>query len=296
MHVIAPPLVSVVMPIHNAAAFLVEAVASVQAQSLANWELLAVDDGSTDGSGEMLAGLVATDPRIRTLSTGDNLGAGAARNCAMNAARGRFLAFLDADDLWHPEKLARQLDFLARHPAVLCFTGYVRRDLETGATEGVGVPETVSYRQLLTTNIIGCSTVVLDRAELGALRMPDLQLRQDYAFWLAILSKSGPALGVPLALTTYRCHGGQASGNKRRAARATWAMYRRHLRLPLVQSWFYFAHYALRGLMRHRAPGLARWLGWLTSPIFLGTPEAAQWAGQVGIPYPSQDHLQGKSD
>ena len=280
---IAPIRVSVVMPVHNAATFLADAVASVQAQSLTEWELIAVDDGSTDGSAAILTTMAAMDSRIRVLNTAGNLGAGAARNIAMNTARGRYLAFLDADDLWHPEKLTCQLAFMNSHPAALCFTAYMRHDLETGTVDGLGVPETVSYHQLLRTNVIGCSTVILDRSRLGPLSMPDLRLRQDFAFWLSILQKNGPAYGVPVALTTYRRHVGQLSGNKFRAALGTWRMYRKHLRLPHVQAVYYFSNYALRGLLRHHAPWLARRLGWLAQPLFWGTPEAAQWATLSGI-------------
>lgn len=290
------PLVTIIMPVHNAAAFVEETISSILAQSLTDWELLAVDDGSIDDSPAILARLAAADPRIRVLSSGGNLGAGKARNCAIDAATGRFLAFLDADDLWHPEKLALHLAFLSRYPAVLSFTAYQRCDLKTGVCEGVGVPEQVGYRALLQTNVIGCSTVVLDRAALGALRMPDLRLRQDYAFWLAIVEATGPALGVPLALTTYRSHAGQASGNKRRAAKATWAMYHGHLRLPLPAALYYFAQYALRGILRHRAPGLARRLGWLVQPILPGSSEAAHWMLAKGLPERLCDGSVGKPD
>lgn len=269
------PTVSVVMPVHNAAAFLAATVASVQAQSFADWELIAVEDGSTDGSARILAALAAADARIRPLASGGNQGAGPARNLGMQAGRGRFVAFLDADDLWHPEKLALHLGWLARHPAGLSFTAYRREDLASGQIEGVGVPARISYRQLLATNVIGCSTVVLDRRILGEPRMPALRLRQDFACWLAILRQHGPAPGLPLALTTYRRRSDSASGSKATAARATWAMYRGHLRLSRLQAGWCFARYALRGALRHRAPGLARALGWLQSPILPDSPAAA---------------------
>ena len=264
---LAAPTVSVVMPVYNAAAFLAATIASVQGQSFADWELIAVDDGSNDESGQILAGLAAKDPRIRPLQTDGNQGAGVARNLAMNAARGRYLAFLDADDLWHPEKLAHHLHWLAAHPTALSFTAYLREDLASGQIEGVGVPAQVSYRQLLATNVIGCSTVILDRQLLGEPRMPALRLRQDFAFWLAILRETGPAHGLPVALTTYRRHAGSVSGAKTTAAQATWAMYRRHLGLSLLQASWCFARYGLRGVLRHHAPALARHLGYLQTPL-----------------------------
>lgn len=267
------PKVSVIMPVYNGAGFVAEALASVQAQSLADWEVIAVDDGSSDGSAEILAGLAAKEPRLRLLSCDGNLGPAQARNLGLDAARGRFVAFLDADDLWHREKLERQLVWMQAHATPFSFTAYQRCSLETGQIEGVGVPDTVSYRQLLATNVIGCSTVMLDRASLGEMRMPDLRLRQDYAFWLDILRKHGPAQGIPFALTTYRQHKGQASGDKRQAGRATWAMYRDHLGLPLPSAVRAFTNYALRGTLRHRAPALARRLGWLRIPALPPAPD-----------------------
>lgn len=279
------PSVSVVMPVHNGARFLATTLASVASQTYTDWELVAFDDGSTDTSAEILADMAANDSRIRVFSSPKNNGAAVARNRAMDAARGRFLAFLDVDDLWHPEKLALHLGWLNVFPAAFSFTAYFRENLSGSQPDGsarfepIGVPETVNYQQLLATNVIGCSTAILDRQTLGEMRMPDLRLRQDFAFWLAILQKmglqnAGPARGLPLALTTYRQHEAQASGNKQKAARATWAMYRGHLGLSRLATGLCFGQYALRGALRHRAPSLARILGYLRPAITPESPSA----------------------
>lgn len=257
------PAVSVVMPVYNAERFLTEAIASVRGQDWTDWELIAVDDGSTDASCNILARMAALDPRIRVLHSGGNHGAGVARNMAMDTARGRFLAFLDADDVWHPQKLSRHLRWLHVHPVALSFTAYLREDTVSGRVEDIGVPAQVSYRQLLATNVIGCSTVMLDRELLGECRMPVWRLRQDFGFWLTILQRHGPAAGLPLTLTTYRRHANSVSGRKLAAARATWIMYRHALGLSHLQAGWYFSSYAFRGAMRHYAPALARRLGYL---------------------------------
>lgn len=257
------PRVSVIMPVYNAAGFLEETIASVSAQSLTDWELLVVDDGSSDGSADILARLAASDPRIRPLSSGGNQGAGAARNLAMAAARGRYLAFLDADDLWHPEKLTRQVAAMAATGAAFSCTAYLRHDLASGARTVIGVPARASRADLLKTNTVACSTAMLDRAQLGTHRMRDLRRRQDFLFWLDILTDTPEVLGLPLVLMTYRQHGKSLSSAKGRAARDTWTMYRQALGLPVLPALWYFANYALRGLMRHKAPALARRIGWL---------------------------------
>lgn len=259
----AVPQVSVVMPVYNAAAFVAEAIASVQAQTFRDWELLAVDDGSADTSREVVAAIAAADPRVRLIAAGRNEGPGPARNRGIAAARGRLVAFLDADDLWHPEKLARQIAFMDAGGHALTYTAYTRLTLATGNRVVVGVPDRVTRAQLLRTNVIGCSTAIYDRSRLGPRQMPNLRRRQDFAFWLDLLGDTGQAAGLNVALTTYRQREASVSSSKGAAARDTWAMYRQHLGLPLPVAGYLFLNYSLRGLLRHRAPGLARALGLL---------------------------------
>lgn len=258
-----PPRVSVIMPVHNAARFLRGSIGSVQAQTLTAWELLAVDDGSTDGSAALLADLAAADPRIRPLSTGGNLGAGAARNTAMQAAAGRWLAFLDADDLWHPEKLSRQLAAMQAEGAPFSCTAYRRLAPDGQAQTLIGVPRWASRRDLLKTNTVACSTAMIDRDHFGPRQMSTLRKRQDFLFWLDLLTATPRVLGLPQVLMTYRQHAASLSARKGAAAAQTWAVYRDALGLSLPQALWYFGHYALGGVLRHRAPGIARALGWL---------------------------------
>ena len=181
------PLVTVVTPVWNAAATLAEAVASVGAQTLPDWELILVDDASTDGSREIARGLAAEEPRIRLIERATNGGAAAARNDAIRAARGRLIAFLDADDRWHPEKLARQAAFMAAGGHALVFSAY-RRIAADGRPLGVVRPPLrVSRAELLKGNVIGCLTAVYDTAVFGRVEMPPLRRRQDYGLWLGLL-------------------------------------------------------------------------------------------------------------
>jgi teichuronic acid biosynthesis glycosyltransferase TuaG len=254
------PRVSVIMPVFNAAEFVAAAIASVQAQTMAEWELFAVEDGSTDGSLAILRNLAA-DPRIRVLAGHANEGPGPARNRGIAAARGRFIAFLDADDLWHPEKLARQLAFMAQGHVLTC-TGYRRVTVATGGVADVGVPARITRASLLRTNSIACSSAMYDAAHFGPRAMPSLPRRQDFAFWLELL-QSAEAAGLNQSLMTYHERAQSVSSAKGQAAKSTWDMYRGHLRLPVPLAAWYFANYALRGWMRRKVPGLARSLGWL---------------------------------
>lgn len=260
----AAPSVSVIMPVFNAAVFLQESIGSVTAQTFADWELIAVDDGSRDDSLPILNRLAAADPRIRVL-TGPNQGVAQARNQAMQAATGRYLAFLDADDLWHPRKLELQLAAMQAAGSVFSCTAYLRHNQDTGRKTVIGVPPRASRADLLKTNTVPCSTAMIDSAHFGPRRMPTGRGREDFLFWLELLTATPSVLGVPVVLMTYRQHGASQSAAKAGAAADTWAMYRQALGLPLLPALWLFGNYALRGLLRHRAPALARRLGWLHS-------------------------------
>lgn len=214
------------MPAWNAAATLAAAVDSVRAQGLGDWELLIADDESTDATLAVARTLAAADGRIRVLAApAGHTGAAGARNRALAAARGRYIAFLDADDLWHPEKLERQIAFMARTGAALSYTGYLRR--KAGRPDRrVRVPAAVGYDELLRGNVIGCLTAVYDSARCGRTPMPPIARRHDYALWLDILRRTGPAQGIDLPLAVHAVSGRSLSANKLAATVDTWRMYR----------------------------------------------------------------------
>jgi len=244
------PAVSVVTPVWNAAATLAATVASVRAQSFADWEMLLVDDGSTDGSGALAARLAAEEPRIRILGHARNLGAAAARNRAIRAARGRWIAFLDADDLWRPEKLALQIQFMRAQGHPLTFTAYRRIAADGRPLGTVRPPASVTREGLLRGNVIGCLTAVYDAEYFGKVEMPPIARRQDYGLWLELLRRTAHAHALPQVLADYRVHPGSLSAGKAGAARDTWRFYREHERLPRLRAAWYFAQYAVRGVAK----------------------------------------------
>ncbi len=229
-----PPAVSVITPCYNAAGTLARAVASVQAQSFADWEMIVSDDGSTDGSAALAERLAAGEPRLRLLRWPGNSGAARARNRAIAAARGRYIAFLDADDEWLPEKLKRQIAFMQAEDVALCYTGFYR--VRGGRRHAVRVPAAVDYDGLLRGNVIGCLTAVYDSAIYGRAEMPDIRMRQDYGLWLQLLRRSGPARAVTAPLAVYHMRAGSLSSDRLRGIAATWRLYRE-----------------IEGLPRHRA-------------------------------------------
>jgi len=243
------PVVSVVMPVYNASATLARAVQSVRLQSWNNWELILIEDGSGDASADLCASLAAEDARIRALYQPGNTGAAAARNAGLAVARGRYVAFLDADDEWLPEKLSRQIPFMQNEGAAFSYTGFWRARAG-GRRHRVHVPPWVDRTQLLHGNVIGCLSVVYDRAYFGNVSMPPLRMHEDFAFWLQLLEQAPLARGLDEALAVYHVTPGSLTSARGRAVRATWGIYRSHLRLPLYRAAWYLSSHVLRRLRR----------------------------------------------
>jgi teichuronic acid biosynthesis glycosyltransferase TuaG len=243
-------LVSVVMPVYNAASTLRKSIDSVLAQSHAGFELLAVDDGSSDESLRILDDYTARDPRVRVLRMPSNGGVAAARNHALDAARGNYIAFLDSDDGWHPHKLARQLAAMRAQSAKVSYTAYDRIGEDGTLLSRVRPPAFVTYADMLMSNRIGNLTGMYDRT-LGDARFERVG-HEDYVFWLDRVKRAGRAICVDPgeSLAWYLVRGGSVSSNKFRAARWQWHIYRRIERLGLTASIGYMLHYAINALRK----------------------------------------------
>ncbi|MCM1184256.1 MAG: glycosyltransferase [Roseburia sp.] len=245
-------LISIVVPVYNAAAFLEETIAKVQAQSYENWELLLVDDCSRDESGAIAAAASRADGRVRPIRQERNQGAAAARNRGTDEAGGRYLCFLDADDIWEPDKLQAELDFMREKQAGFVFTGYEFADEQgRGLGRVVRVPETISYRQALKNTTIFTSTVMIDRARIPDedIRMPDIA-SEDTATWWRILRKHGLGYGLNRNLVRYRRSANTLSSNKVTAIKRIWNLYRRQERLSMIKSLYCMAFWAFRAVAR----------------------------------------------
>lgn len=244
------PLVSIVMPAHNAADFIDDAIHSVLGQSYGNWELLIVDDASTDKTLEVVKQF--GDERIRVIKCLRNGGAAKARNRGVRASKGKFLCFLDADDLWQPDKLERQLAFMAKKDCAFSFASYVFADSK-GRPNGkvVRVPETITYRQALRNTTIWTSTVMFDMRKLGKkdVEMPDVR-SEDTATWWRVLRKIDKAHGMYNVMAIYRRSGKTLSSNKIVAIKRIWALYRKSEGLNIVRSSVNFVGWAFNATKR----------------------------------------------
>ncbi|EUJ23141.1 glycosyl transferase family 2 [Listeria grandensis FSL F6-0971] len=236
-------LVSVIMPCFNSADVIGASIESVLTQTYQNFELFIIDDFSTDRSLEVIAPYLQ-DSRVMLLAKNENHGVARARNDGLARSSGRYIAFLDSDDLWVPEKLATQLADMRRNKAVLSFAAYETfHERPSNRLKTVRVPRSINYTQLLRNTIIGCLTVVVDRKQTGDFQMPDLAGGEDTATWLNILWQHGTAYGIDKPLAYYRVSGASLSGNKLQMVRRTWRMYRETQRLSIFSTCICFSFY-----------------------------------------------------
>jgi glycosyltransferase involved in cell wall biosynthesis len=249
-------LVSVIIPAHNAAPFLPATLRSALAQTHARLEIIVVNDASTDATAAIARTFADEDPRVKLIDLKANGGPARARNAGIEASTGRYIAFLDGDDVWLADKTRRQLAAMAASGAVLSYTGCRKMDEEGRPGAVIPVPVTVSYERLLHTNVIVCSSAIYDTGRLGKVYMPDIAKRQDYGLWLDILraldTRGGNVVGINEPLVLYRVRSASVSSNKLNAARYQWRVYRELERLPVWQSAYYFAHYAVHGFIKHQ--------------------------------------------
>lgn len=244
------PLVSIITPAYNAADLIGETIASVQEQTFDDWEMLIADDASRDETCAVVEGFAAADPRVRLTRQARNGGPAAARNAALAEARGRFICFLDSDDLWLPEKLERQLAFMAERGAAFSYTAF-RRISHDGRALGrlIRVPARLDYRQLLKNTAIATLTVMIDREKTGPFRLTDCGY-DDYALWLELLRRGFTAEGLQQDLARYRVVGGSVSSRRGRAIAWVWHIYRRVEGLGPLQSLWCLAHYGARAALK----------------------------------------------
>lgn len=244
-------LVSVITPAYNCAKFIGETIESVQAQTYGDWEMVVVDDRSTDDTRQVVEAYVAADPRVRYLCLPENSGAAAARTEAMRMAEGEYMAFLDSDDLWKPEKLERQLTFMRQGRHAFSCTAYEQVD-EQGKPLGrviKTIPRT-SYNRLLLDCPVGNSTVMYSVREMGKFEVPSIRKRNDDALWLQMLKKEQYIWGIPDVLAEYRVREGSISHNKLDLVKYHWKLYRDIEHLGVLRSAFHIGVWGLIKVFR----------------------------------------------
>ena len=233
-------LVSVITPTYNCGRFIAETIEAVQAQTYTHWEMIIVDDCSTDDTKAVVDGYMAKDSRIKYHCLETNSGAAVARTTAMELAQGEYMAFCDSDDLWLPEKLQKQLDFMQEKGYAFTCTAYEQID-EAGKSldRVIKTVEKTDYNRLLLDCPVGNSTVMYNVGVMGKFQVPNIRKRNDDALWLQMLKKEKYIWGMPDVLMRYRIRSNSISSNKLKVIKYHWILYRDIEHLSVVRSAFH---------------------------------------------------------
>lgn len=245
------PVVSIITPAYNCEKYIGATIESVLSQTFQDWEMIIVDDCSTDDTESVINSYGQKDSRIIYKKLEVNSGAAVARNTAMSIAKGQYIAFLDSDDLWLPDKLTIQLEFMRTHNYKFTCTDYEQVD-ETGTPIGktIHCRQSADYNRVLLDCPIGNSTVMYNVSEMGKFTVPNIRKRNDDALWLTMLKSEPYIFGLNKILTWYRVRQGSISANKFQLIKYHWILYRKIEKLGVLRSLFYIIHWGIIKILR----------------------------------------------
>jgi glycosyltransferase, family 2 len=243
--------VSIIVPMYNAEKFIGKTIESVLAQTYQNWEMLIMNDVSTDNSLAIVSVYAKKDERIKIVNTEKNVGVVKGRNFLIDLASGKYIAFLDADDYWHNEKLEKQIKFMKEKNASISCTEYTRVKENEEKINDVIIKEEISYNDMLKNNYLGCLTVIYDAEKIGKRYFKELEKNEDYVLWLEIVKDVNTIYGLKENLAYYRVLDNSRSSNKVKTAKVRWEIYRKIEKLSLLKSLYYFLHYAIRAVLKN---------------------------------------------
>ena len=243
--------VSIIVPMYNAEKFIGKTIESVLAQTYQNWEMLIMNDVSTDNSLAIVSMYAKKDERIKIVNTEKNVGVVKGRNFLIDLASGKYIAFLDADDYWHNEKLEKQIKFMKEKNASISCTEYTRVKENEEKINDVIIKEEISYNDMLKNNYLGCLTVMYDAEKIGKRYFKELEKNEDYVLWLEIVKDVNTIYGLKENLAYYRVLDNSRSSNKVKTAKVRWEIYRKIEKLSLLKSIYYFLHYAIRAVLKN---------------------------------------------
>lgn len=231
-------LVSIITPTYNSEQFIAETIDSIVNQTYKNWELLLIDDCSNDNTLHIVSSYLKIHQNIKILKNESNLGAALSRNKGIQHAKGDYIAFLDADDVWLPHKIEMQLQFMQSENIEVCFSSYNLMDEQSKSLhKTVKALPVLSYAKLLKSNYVGNLTGIYNAKVLGKIQSPNLRKRQDWLLWLAAIKASGqPAKSIQEPLAFYRLRKGSMSSNKIKLLKYNYLVYRKGLGFSALQS------------------------------------------------------------
>lgn len=243
-------LVSIITPCYNSEKYIKETFLSIKAQTYTNWEWIIVDDCSVDKSVELIKSF--EDSRIKLFTQSDNQGAAHARNLALNNAKGRFITFIDSDDLWLPDFLETTVNYLISNDEDLVYTSYKRvdEDLNHALDDFIAIDK-IDKNRILYNCPIPMLTSIYDRSKIGVIEFPDVDLREDHAMWILLLRKIKYARAIKDSLGVYRMRSNSLSRNKLDIAIKQYNVYKDFLKMNMIKSLYYTFFWGLNGLKKY---------------------------------------------
>ena len=247
-------LVSIITPMYNSEKFISETIESVISQTYINWEMIIVDDLSTDKSRSIAESYAKKDQRIKVIGCDHKSANGPieVRNKAINEAQGQYIALLDSDDCWDKEKLEKQIAFMESHKVAFVISNYrIYNDMKQKIVSVFKAPPRIDYRGLCKVNSIGCLTVIYDASKIGKVFIVDATNREDHATWLNILQKTDYAYTVGECLATYRVHNNSFSSQNVKLIKYQWRVYRKNEGFGVIKSLYYLLNTIIRKLFKY---------------------------------------------
>lgn len=246
-------LVSIITPMYNSEKYIAEMIESVISQSYTNWELIIVDDCSNDNSVNIVNKFAINDKRIRLIKQDKNGGPSSARNRAINESNGKFLAFLDSDDIWINTKLEKQIRYMENNKVSITCTSYkiASEDMNIIYRDFI-IPNIITYKMLLKQNYLSCDTVIIDKKYFKDLRIDNNAKHEDYIFWLKLIKEVECVHGIQECLAIYRVRENSRSSGKINSAIEIFNVYKTKENLGILKSYFYTLQYILRGVFKYR--------------------------------------------
>lgn len=245
------PLVSIITPSYNAEKFISKTIDSVINQTYLNWEMIIVDDCSTDNTISIIKSICSQENRIIFIENKKNVGAAETRNIALKKAKGNFIAFLDSDDIWFHKKLENQINFMLEKSIPISFTSYQLIN-EKGQTlnKVINAVDSISYKEYLKNTIIGMSTSMINTSLVKPFRFENIRTRQDTMLWITLLKRGHVAYGIKEVLVKYTVRSNSISANKYKAAAKVWDLYYNMEKMNFIKSSYYFMFYMFNAIKK----------------------------------------------
>lgn len=246
---IQKPLVSIITPLYNSEKYIGETIESVLNQSYSNWEMIIIDDQSSDNGVEIVEKYKKLDERIKLFLNDKNIGVSDSRNRGIESSKGKYIAFLDSDDLWKKNKLEIQIKFMEENRISISYTAYEKLR-EVGKNKSkIEVPNKINYKKLLKGNLMGCLTVIIKKDFLGTFRFKNIK-QEDYVLWLELLKETDYAYGIEESLAYYRILKNSRSSNKIKLALFNFYIHWKIEKLNFIKASYYYLNYIVRGFIR----------------------------------------------